>query len=262
MRRRGAVERAGEAGFLPFLFLAIALPVLALTALLTPPGQSPDEPAQLIRANSLLHGALMPLRKMGANPFTGRPIQQVGVKIDSGLLAASFGKTTLVDGHPVVTKADEAALRAIPWTHQLVFASIPNTAAYFPLAYLPAVIGLEAGRLFGASPFVCIIFARLADVAAYLIVGAAALAVAAYGRALFLALLLLPMALFLGGTLDQDGILIAFTCLACAGLTRGTPGGRKLGLAVMLVVLLAKPPYLPVLWLFALPLARPGFWRR
>ena len=42
MRRRGAAWRAGEAGILSFLFLACALPVLVLTALLTPPGQSPD----------------------------------------------------------------------------------------------------------------------------------------------------------------------------------------------------------------------------
>ncbi len=262
MRRRGAISRAGEAWILPFLFLACALPVLVLTALLTPLGQSPDEPAHLVRANSLLHGAFMPAREMGMDPDTGKPIQQVGVKIDSGLLAAGFGKTTQVDGRPVVTAVDAAELPLIPWTHQRIFANIPNTATYFPLAYLPASIGLGAGELFGASPFVCIILARLADAAAYLIIGAATLAVAAYGRAMFLAILLLPMSLFLGATLDQDGILVALTCLACAGLTRGTPGGRKLGFAAFLVVLLAKPPYLPLLGLFALPLAWPGFWRR
>lgn len=78
MRRRGAARRAGEAWFLPFLFMACALPVLVLTALLTPPGQSPDEPAHLVRANSLLRGAFVPVRKSGVNPYTGTPIQQVG----------------------------------------------------------------------------------------------------------------------------------------------------------------------------------------
>ncbi|MBU6448717.1 MAG: DUF2142 domain-containing protein [Rhodospirillales bacterium] len=261
-RRRGAAWQAGEPGFLLFLFLACALPVLALTALLTPPGQAPDEPAHLIRANSLLQGALMPVRKAGTDPDTGKPIQQVGVKIDSGLLTAGFGKTTQINSRPVVTSADLTAMQGVPWTHQRIFASIPNTATYFPLAYLPAAFGLGVGKLFGASPFACIILARLVDAAAYLVIGAATLAVAAYGRALFLAVLLLPMSLFLGGTLNQDGLLIALACLACAGLTRGTPGGRRLGLAAFLVVLLAKPPYLPLLGLFALPLARPGFWRR
>ena len=262
MRRRGAAWQAGESGFLPFLFLACALPVLVLTALLTPPGQSPDEPAHLIRANGLLHGAFMPVRKAGTNPYTGTPIEQVGVKVDSGLLTAGFGKTTPIDGRPVVTTTDATQTRLVTWTHQRIFASIPNTATYFPLAYLPAAIGLGAGKLFGASPFVCIILARLMNAAAYLAAGAATLVVAAYARALFLAVLLLPMSLFLGGTLNQDGLLIALTCLACAGLTRGTPGGRKLGFAAFLVVLLAKPPYLPLLGLFALPLAWPGFWRR
>ncbi|MDE1906682.1 MAG: DUF2142 domain-containing protein [Rhodospirillales bacterium] len=260
MRRR--VAGHGEAGFLPFLFLACALPVLVLTALLTPPGQSPDEPAHLIRANGLLHGAFLPVQKPGTDPDTGKPIEQVGEKIDSGLLIAGFGTTTLIDGRPVVTTADATETRLTQWTHQRIFASIPNTATYFPLAYLPASLGLGVGRLFGASPFVCIILARLANAAAYLAAGAATLTLAAYGRALFLAVLLLPMSLFLGGTLNQDGLLIALTCLACAVLTRGTPGGRKLGFAVFLVVLLAKPPYLPLLGLFALPLAWPSFWRR
>ncbi|MBU6419982.1 MAG: DUF2142 domain-containing protein [Proteobacteria bacterium] len=260
MRRRMA--GFGEAGFLPFLFLACALPVLALTALLTPPGQSPDEPAHLVRADSLLHGALLLTRKPRFDPGSGKVEEQVGMKIDAGLLEAGFGATTQIDGRPVVTTADAAQLRQIPWVHQQIFVSIPNTATYFPLAYLPPAIGLGVGRLFGASPFICIILARLADAAAYLMIGAAALAVAAYGRALLLAVLLLPMSLFLGATLDQDGILVALTCLACAGMTRGTPGGRKLGFAAFLVVLLAKPPYLPLLGLFALPLAWPGFWRR
>ena len=261
-RRRGAAWQAGESGFLPFLFLACALPVLALTALLTPPGQAPDEPAHLIRVNSLLHGALMPVRKSATDSDTGKPIEQVGVRIDSGLLTAGFGETTQIDGRPVVTSADLAAMQDVSWTHQRIFASIPNTATYFPMAYLPAALGLGVGKLVGASPFSCIILARLVDAAAYLVIGAATLAVAGYGRAIFLAVLLLPMSLFLGGTLNQDGLLIALTCLACAGLTRGTPGGRKLGFAAFLVVLLAKPPYLPLLGLFALPLARPGFWRR
>ncbi|MBU6398330.1 MAG: DUF2142 domain-containing protein [Rhodospirillales bacterium] len=260
MRRRMA--GVGEAGFLPFLFLACALPVLALAALLTPPGQSPDEPAHLVRTESLLHGALLLTRKPRFDPGSGKMDEQVGMKIDAGLLAAGFGITTQIDGHPVVTKTDAAQLRQIPWAHQRIFAGIPNTATYFPLAYLPPAIGLGVGKLLGASPFTCVILARLADAAAYLMIGAAALALAAYGRALLLAVLLLPMSLFLGATLDQDGILVALTCLACAGITRGTPGGRRLGFAAFLVVLLAKPPYLPLLGLFALPLAWPGFWRR
>ncbi|HTQ72087.1 MAG TPA: DUF2142 domain-containing protein [Acidocella sp.] len=263
MRRRGTMVQARQGPtLLALLFLACALPVMVMIALFTPPGQSPDEPAHLVRAAGLLRGAVLPVRKPGTDVDTGTPIEQVGVKIDAGLLTAGFGKATQMEGRPVVTQADAAAMQATPWAHQLIFVSIPNTATYFPLAYLPAALGLAVGKLAGATPFASIILARLATALAYLAIGAAALALASYGRALLLAVLLLPMSLFLGGTLDQDGILIALSCLACAGLTRETPGGRKMAFVAFLVVLLAKPPYLPLLALFALPLAWPGFWRR
>jgi hypothetical protein len=259
MRRR---ETATMSKTWPLLFLFCALPVTVMVALLTPPGQSPDEPAHLARAAGLLHGAILPVRKPGTDPYSGGPIEQVGVKIDAGLLTAGFGKTTPIEGRPVFTEADAAAMQAMPWAHQRIFVPIPNTATYFPLAYLPAAFGLAAGKLAGAGPYASIILARLATAFAYLAIGAATLALASHGRALLLAVLLLPMSLFLGGTLDQDGILIALSCLACAGLTRETPGGRRLAFAAFLVVALAKPPYLPVLAIFALPLAWPGFWRR
>ncbi|GAN81086.1 DUF2142 domain-containing protein [Acidocella aminolytica] len=244
------------------LFLACALPVLVMVALLTPPGQSPDEPAHLVRANGVLHGALFLTRKPRLDAGSGKMREQVGVKIDAGLFSAGFGKTTQISGRPVVTSADEAAMQGNPWAHYKIFSNIPNTATYFPLAYLPSAFGLGVGKLFGASPYISIRLARLADAAAYLAIGAATLAVASYGRALLLGVLLLPMSLFLGGTLDQDGILVALGCLACAGLTRETRGGRTLAFAAFLVVALAKPPYLAIMAIFALPLAWPGFWRR
>ena len=83
------------------------------------------------------------------------------MKIDSGLLTAGFGKITPIDGRPVVTTADATQMHRFPWAHQRIFASIPNTATYFPLAYLSASIGLGVGKLLGVSPFVCIILARL-----------------------------------------------------------------------------------------------------
>jgi len=245
------------------LFLLCALPVTVLTALITPPGQSPDEPAHVARAAGLLHGAVLGVRQPGLCAYSGRGKMLSGVKVNQGLFVAAFGVTTQVGGHPVVTADDFLAMRAQPPQPGHVFASIPNTVTYFPLTYIPATLGLSLGLLLaGGKPFICIMLARFAMLFAYLALGLLALRLAAYGEALLLTVLLLPMSLFLAGTVNQDGVLIGLACLAGAALTRGTQGMRWLGLAMLVLLLLAKPPYMPLLGVLLLPLFAPGFfWR-
>lgn len=245
------------------LFLLCALPVTVLTALMTPPGQSPDEPAHIVRAAGLLHGAVMGVRKPATDMNTGQPEMLSGVQVNLGIFSAAFGTTTQVNGHPVVTADDFLAMHKQPPQPERVFASIPNTVTYFPLSYVPATLGMALGLLLaGGKPLVCIILARFGMLAAYLALGGLALRVAAYGEALLLVVLLLPMSLFLAGTVNQDGVLIGLACLAGAALTRGTQGMRWFGLAALVLLLLAKPPYLALLGVFLLPLFAPGFlWR-
>nr|WP_205619741.1 DUF2142 domain-containing protein [Acidocella sp. MX-AZ02] len=244
------------------LFLFCAFPVLVMSALLTPMGQSPDETSHIARADSLLHGNILLIHKTVEEPGAEAPIKVVGTKINAGLSAVAWGNYTQIYGHAVSAANNLSALHQVQWQHQRVFINIPNTAAYFPLAYIPGAVGLGIGKAIGLSPFNAVTLGRLATALAYVLIGAAALALANFGRPVLLAILLFPISLFLGGTFDQDGILIALSCLACAGLTRETEFGRAVAFASFVVVLLAKPPYLPMLAIFALPLARPGFWRR
>ena len=59
MRGLNAVLRAWMSKrALVMVFVICALPVCFSTALLTPPGQSPDEPAHIVRAEGLLRGAI------------------------------------------------------------------------------------------------------------------------------------------------------------------------------------------------------------
>ncbi len=239
------------------LFLLCALPVTVLTALLTPPGQSPDEPAHLARAAGLLHGAVMGVREMGVNPYTGMPEMQSGVEVNPGLLRAAFGSTTQINGNPVVTAGDAQAMQAQPPQPGRTFADIPNTVRYFPLAYVPATLGLALGMLVaGGKPFVCFMLARFGMLAAFLALGLLALRVAAFGEALLLTVLLMPMSLFLAGTVNVDGVLIGLACLSAAALTRGF---WWFGLLALVALLLTIPPYLPLLGVFLLPLFAPGF---
>jgi Predicted membrane protein (DUF2142) len=245
-------------------FILCALPVGLLTALVTPPGQSPDEPKHLARAAGLLHGAVLGERKIGVDfdQPSSKPALLTGMKVDAGLYQASHGWTSEIADRNIVTTQDFLAMRAEPADHDKVFISAPNTATYFPVAYLPAALGLALGLAVKAPPFACFLLARLCMLAAFLVLGALALWVTAFGEAALLVVLIMPMTLFLAGTLNQDGVLIAAVCLACAAITRNTPAFRFLGVAVFVLFLGAKPPYILMLGAFLLPLSGAGFWRR
>lgn len=245
------------------LFIFCALPVTGLTALLTPPGQTPDEAAHMIRAAGLLHGAIIAQKITMPDPNTGKPQQETGVKADTGLVITSFGITTMTRNHrPVETEGDFHDMMAEPVNHKLSFFSIANTATYFPVPYLPATLGLFAANLFNARPFIALITARLFMATAFMIIGALALYLAAFGEALLFCVLIMPMTLFLAGTLNEDGILIPLTCLACALISRGTRTARWAGLVVFATVLGSKQPYVPLMGVFLEPLFTTGWVKR
>ena len=76
-------------------FILCALPVGLLTALITPPGQSPDEPKHLARAEGLLHGAILGERSSGGPGSSCRLAWWLaGIKVDEGLYQASSGWTS------------------------------------------------------------------------------------------------------------------------------------------------------------------------
>jgi hypothetical protein len=252
--------RANSKTVLVAAFLFCALPLGLMSALLTPPGQVPDEPTHVARAAGLLRGAVFAVRKEVLNRQTGRRILTAGVKVDLRLYRAAFRVTTPIGGRPVVTESDAARSRTPPATDRIVFAGIPNTAQYFPAIYLPATLAMGLGKAAGLSPFHGFELARLAMLAAYLALGAAAIAVTTAGEAVLLAVLIMPMTVFLAGSVNSDGVLIALACLGAACLTRGGRW-RLAGLACLACLLGSKITDLPILGLALLPLA-PGFWRR
>jgi uncharacterized membrane protein len=245
------------------VFLFCALPVTMLTAFLTPPGQSPDEGAHYARALGLLHGAILAVRHSAIDPLTGKTVWHTGVKVDFGLYVADFGAVTQIDNRPVETADDFNKDELARQNHKHFYVNVPNTGTYFPAAYVPGALGVEIARgVFDATPLHCFLTARVFMATAFLVIGLATLYVAAFGEAVLVTVLLLPMTLFLAGTMNQDGILIGMTCLALACLTRATRGWRIAGLVVFALVLGAKPPYILLMGVFVLPLFAPGFWRR
>jgi uncharacterized membrane protein len=249
------------------LFLLCALPVVVTTALVTPPSESPDEVTHYARALSLLHGAIIGVKTTEIDKNTGKPQWKTGLKVNAGMLLAAYGHQTPFGYRVVVTQDDWNKSEAVAPDSAMFYASLPNTATYFPAAYVPGALGAVVSKWFGATPFHSFITARLCMAVAFVLTGLAALYVTAFGEAVLVTVLLLPMTLFLAGTMNQDGVLVAMTCLAAACLTRAgqtqaARGWRIAGLIIFALVLGAKPPYIFLMGVFALPLFAPGFWRR
>lgn len=228
--------------WLPAIFLATAAPTVLVLALMTPPGDVADEPAHFARAASLLHGELVG-RRISTATRNGQTYFIAGVDIDPALNAVNAFWPP-----PVVAKAKLDPFRAARWTGKTSF--VPTAAAeYFPVLYVPGAVAIALSRAVGASPFAAFYAARLANALCYLLLGAIALAVARRGRLLLFATLSLPMSVSLAASASQDGLLIAVACAGMALLTAAEEGAKRalpFACAALGIVMLAKPPYLPL----------------
>jgi hypothetical protein len=229
-------------------FLLLAAPVALFLVVMMPTGEPPDEPMHLVRADSLLHGELIGHRVATLNPGTGAP--DAGVTSDPGLALAAQGFGLLTPlAQKKVTPARLAMLRTLPWWPRPVFLSAPNTGAYGPLTYVPAAAGLEAARLLGLGPYAAIHWARFANTVVFVAIGGLALVLARRGRLMLLVVLGLPMTLALASAAGQDGLLIALACLGVALFSRGDRRADWWGTALFALVIMQRPPYLPLVLL-------------
>jgi uncharacterized membrane protein len=251
----------GKPAILAF-FILCALPVGVMSALVTPPGQAPDEREHAARAASLLHWGILGERRAYPDPNTGQMALWAGLKVDEGLFDAAGTALPSIAGRPVMTTPAFEAIRAQPPDHRKIIPNLQNTAAYFPSAYVPAALGMALGLAVHAPPYACFLLGRVFNLAGFLLLGGLALGITAYGEAVLLIVLIMPMTLFLAGSITQDSGLIGLACLACAALTRATRGFRILGLAAFVLMLGGKPPYILMLGAFLLPFLGGGFWLR
>jgi hypothetical protein len=249
-------ERA-EKAILVSLFVVFVLPTGLFLALFIPFGQVPDEPAHVARIDSLLHGEISGHR-VAATDAKGRPLTLSGVVIN----AAPLKVTQLFESSAVNLKMTPAIVKGlddIPWDPRPGFVYAPNTAVYFPVFYVPAALGLGVARLERHTPVDAVLAARITNLCVYVIISAFALALARRGWRVMFAALTLPMTLWLASSCNEDGLLIACSCLAAALLTRarGPRGVSYWGAAALLACVIAvKPAYLPLALFMVLPCTR------
>ena len=244
------VPRRGWA--LPALFALLALPLCLVLAPLIPPAEAPDEGAHVLRADSLLHGDLIGTR--AAIPTPDGPHVEALLHGDPGLRRLML---MALESPPV----GHAAMQALRW------GGVPElypaqSAAYPPVFYAPSTLGLLAGRWIGAPPLDALFAARIANAVAFVAVGGIALAVARRGRLLMLAMLCLPMTLWLAASVHPDAPMLACLALVAALVGRWLAGedgrGRSVWVGAVLLgcVIALKPSLFPMAGLLLLPLRR------
>lgn len=246
--------------FLPFLFVLCAVPVMIFIAIAAPPGQAPDETAHAIRADSLLHRQFVGWR--GAPTKVGDHMEP------NSNVMADLGTATIAWDSPSRDQyygaAAQAHLRGIPWSGRAMVADVPNTAPYAPFLYVPMAAAEGVMRWLGHGPYDAFLAERLTNAATYVLLGAWALFFARRGKFVLFALLLLPPALWLGSTLHPDGVMIGLAILAAALLTRAETSRRSLwaAAAALGLVILARPPVIPLALTLLLPLYPQKDWFR
>ncbi|TLU73089.1 DUF2142 domain-containing protein [Lichenicoccus roseus] len=231
------------------LFCAYATMAVIVLALLMPPFQAADELTQFERADQVALGALV---------ATATPDGSTGGRIDRAIPAAG----ALFDGirfHPEhkVNRPMLDAAGAIAWKPagrgKVPF---PNTAIYPPVLYGPAAIAIDVGRITRLSVPRTLALARLVAGASSIAIAVLAIAGAGEMAPFLFTLLCLPMPLALFASVSQDGPMIALATLAASRLRavfRHQGRGLVVACLALALVLMARPPYLPVACILLAP---------
>lgn len=231
----------------PLILVALITVVALWLSTIVPPFQGPDEYDHIRRAHLLGQGKLL---------LDSPPGQSSGGPIDDGL-SAYMALYAGAHGRPKnrLNAGEQLAARSLYWTGQTKFEPAPGTGYYPPIVYLPQAAGLAIGKSLDWSIDRSYRLARaLATLSAALLL---AIAFMLYPPPfLALAMVALPMTLFMMATAALDGIVTGLALVALASFLRlvqrdGKPNG---GLLLLLLLSLAtvvatRPNLLPALCL-------------
>lgn len=203
------------------VFIALIFFAVQIMSLLTPPFQSPDEYAHVHRAYLLSKGDVFLGRYEAGNATGG--------KIDTGLLEYMSAFTDLSYAGGVFNRQNESMLndsKKVRWSGERTIVALPNTATYFPLAYLPQALAIYVGEHVGLSVHNSYFLAR--QFAIFTAVGVlwAAMTLCPVPLSV-LALFAMPMALMQFASASLDGVAFALTAYVAAGFWRMMGVGFK-----------------------------------
>ncbi|MBQ8611305.1 MAG: DUF2142 domain-containing protein [Oscillospiraceae bacterium] len=237
-----------------------------LTVFVSPPMQVPDEKDHYLRSYAISMGRfdfdaergypadvdLFVSSFYGAytNANNGAPIKQYyhladekdpnGAKIADGAVRSVADQFTVWrSGLAVLEAGGDTGAEKV--TEPLVVMLIP---------YLPQALGMAAARLCGANALGCLYAGRVCNLLVYVLLAYFALKGLSRWRGIFLAVLFLPLSLYMAASLSYDAQLLGLYALAASLLLREEFGKkeRNLYLAAVVAMNIAKP-WINLLWL-------------
>lgn len=265
------VERCGAATIAFTVLVAI---FGGLFTVLTPPFWGHDEITQFGRAYQVAHGGFLPQRI-----HDDRGVAYGGEVPESitALMGYALTDYTTNPDEPDNMVADPGAydrLGAAAVSEATEPVWFTNTAAYSPVPYIPAAIGIRLAEAFGLDVGGMIALTRLAGLLCYLAVVGFGLYALREHRVQWLAftVAVLPIAVFQAGTVTADTMTNALAILVSALLVKALFLGARLGrvetgalLAATVLLPVSKPTYVLLAMLVVLvPAQRFGFagWQR
>ncbi|WP_330251220.1 DUF2142 domain-containing protein [Nocardia sp. NBC_00565] len=219
----------------------------ALFAWITPPFWGHDEITQFGRAYQVAHGGFLPERIHDDRGISYGGDVSSSITVLMGYALHDY-TTNPEEPDPMVADPGSYARlegAGVSKTEEPVW--FTNTAAYSPVPYTPAAVGIRVAELFGLNVGAMMLLTRLAGLAAYLaLVGFGLYALRAY-RVQWLAftVAVLPIAVFQAGTVTADTMTNALAILVSVLLVKALFLGDGLG-RVETAALLAATVALPV----------------
>ncbi|WP_194825419.1 DUF2142 domain-containing protein [Nocardia sp. XZ_19_231] len=263
---RGLTQRFGAA---TVAFAMVATVFGAVFAVLTPAFWGHDEITQFGRAYQVAHGGVFPQRIVDDRgvAYGG----QIPVSVDV-LMGYAFHDYNDNPEEPDAMVADPGAYDRLgaaeisSTTRQMWFT---NTAAYSPVPYVPAAVGIRLGEALGLNVGGMYLLSRFAGLVAYLAVVGFGLFALRERRSQWLVftVAVLPIALFQAGTVTADTLTNALAIMVSALLLKALFVGDRLHraetaalLAATIALPLSKPTYvLLAMLVVVVPADRLGF---
>ncbi len=241
----------------------------AVFAVITPPFWGHDEITQFGRAYQVAHGGFLPTEIEDDRGVAYGGVIPPGIDDLMGYAFHDYQENPEEPGAMVADPGAYERLRSADIGTELRPIWFTNTAAYSPVAYVPAAVGIRVAEAVGLDVGGVVLLTRLAGLLGYLVVAGFALYALRAHRIQWLAftVAVLPIAIFQAGTVTADTMTNALALLVSALLVKGLFLGRDLTraetvalLAATLLLPLSKPTYVLLAMLVVLiPVRRFAF---
>jgi len=195
------------------IFIAFAAVVGITLVIITPVFVVNDESSHYFRAEQLANGQLISSHdnKIGFGGTTQLVSLELERYVTNRYLSDKKGEISRY-----ITDTHAARQTSINNHKDMVFAGYNNTALYSPIPYLVSIVSIWLSKLGENSIFATIIFGRLANLVAYVVLVAMAISIVPSKKWLLAMVALLPMSLQQAASFSGDSLTLALIFLGIA----------------------------------------------